>query len=91
MNKLEPGFSFQFVAPFWPDALLGLENSERAKIGQRKQKGINCITGKPSAVEELRKPFKSRSAKTEEEFSTEEYKENFSWGKRKKRKTGRPN
>lgn len=42
-----------------------------------------------SAVEEVRKPFESRSAKTEVEFSTEQYKENFSWGKRKKRKTGK--
>jgi len=39
-----------------------------------------------SAAEEVRQPFKNRSAKTEVEFSTEQRKENFSWGKRKEKK-----
>lgn len=39
-----------------------------------------------SADAEVRKPFKSRSAKTEAEFSTAQCKENFSWGKKKEKK-----
>lgn len=40
-----------------------------------------CLLG----VEEVRKPVKSRSAKTEVEFSTEQCKEYFSWEKKEKK------